>query len=571
MEIDPKKMDFDKMKSDENLEGDANANQAGNVDGIGSGAKHNPAPSFVPPAASAPASNSSQPTASLKKPTELLSEAWQLYKARWKTFLGIMVAPILLMLLAFLVFGVGVLGVGFLESFISKSSIVNIVIYLVGFVLILALFLAVIIIQFWSQVALIYAIKDSEENIGIKESYKRGWRKIKPFIWVSILSSFIIIGGYIFFVIPGIIFTVWFIFAVYIVVAEDLKGMNAILKSREYVRNYWWQVLWRLLFLFIVITITLVVILLIGIIVGSILSFFIGEAITQGIFNLMGDFVSVIIAPLSMIYSFLIYNNLRKIKGDFEFKPSAKTKKSFIAVGVLGILAIPLLFILIVLVSLNSAKDKAADTARFADISQIQINLMIYYDEEGEYPESLSELDINYKDPKTKEPYEYYQLDNGKDYKICASFKKGRRCFSSEDSVSDLYRDKSNLNDADEKDANKKKTFEDNIKGRDKQRISDLNSISRMLRRYKAENGIYPVSRVPVKLNENNQITNKIKFANENANVPVDPKDPEYYYIYQSSNGESFELSARLENLDDPSCNFEIKARSNVCIYKLRY
>lgn len=284
-----------------------------------------------------------KPDASLKSPTELLSEAWKLYKARWKTFVGIMIVPILLMLLVLLVFGIGALGLGLLEFFISDSSIIDTTFILLFLVLLLALFLAMIIIQFWSQVALIFAIKNSEEKIGIKESYKRGWRKIKPFFWVSVLSGLIIMGGYIFFVIPGIIFSIWFSFAIFIVVAEDLKGMDAILKSREYVRNYWWSVLWRELFLAIVMISAFVIVFIIIFILASIFvliakpSPFLVDAVKE-IFNLVGNFASIIIVPLTMAYSFLIYNNLRKIKGDFEFKPSIKAKRSFIAVGVLGIL-----------------------------------------------------------------------------------------------------------------------------------------------------------------------------------------------------------------------------------------
>jgi len=503
MEINPKKMDFDKMKSDENLEGDANANQAGNVDGIGSGAKHNPAPSFVPPAASAPAPNSSQPTASLKKPTELLSEAWEMYKARWKTFLGIMVVPTLFFVISiFILTRFSIVAMGLLPGGIMYS---NPFIILILFSI---LYLIMIIIWIWSQATLVYAIKNSEEKIGVKESYRRGWHKLKPFFWVLILLNLIISSGFILFYIPGIIFSIWFSFAVYIVVAEDLKGMNAILKSREYVRGHWWQTLWRFLFIFLVAIgifigialFSMIMMILTGIILSSI-----GEAANVvGPVLYLSNFLLVVVAVISIvpfmtIYSFLVYSDLKKIKGDFEFKPSSKIKTILIIIAVLQPLII--MFGIISAFSsiysvLNDIRNDTVDT---------------HMDTHNE---------------------------------------------------SNIYKEDAN---------NAEETFEDNIKDRDKQRIFDLSSISKMLRRYKTENGIYPVSRASVKLNENNQITNKIKFANESASIPVDPKDPEYYYSYQSSNGKSFELSARLENLDDPSCDFEIKARSNICIYKLRY
>ncbi|MEA1936524.1 MAG: hypothetical protein U9N04_00200 [Patescibacteria group bacterium] len=465
MEIDPKKMDFDKMKSGKNLKSDANVNQAGNVDGVDNGVKYNPAPSFTPPANPSPISNPSQPTTSLKKPTELLSEAWGLYKARWKTFLGIIVAPILLMLLAFLVFRIGAFGMGFLDISFSEFSAVNILVYSIGFVLILALFLAIIIIQIWSQVALIYAIKDNED-IGIKKAYQKSKSKIKSFFWASILVGFITMGGFILFTVPGFIFAVWFAFAVFIVITENLKGMDAVLKSREYARGYWWQILWRFLFLYIV---------MIGVMIVA--------SIVLMLIPILGNLVSIALTPLIMIYMFLIYGNLREIKGNFEFMPSAKAKKSFIAVGVLGIVAIPLLFGLIIITSLNSAKDKVMDA-------------------NNKYEESIN---------------------------------------SAEES------------------------FEDTIKNRDKQRVLDLYSISKMLKRHKEENGIYPVSYTSTKLNENNQVTRKIKSANENADIPVDPNDPSYYYSYKSVNGKSFEIAARLENMEDKDCEIV----NNMCIYKI--
>ncbi len=559
MEINPRKMDFDKMKPSKNSNGEIDANQAKSIDSVNNGARYNPAPSFTPPANPSPISNLDQPMASLKKPTELLSEAWELYKARWKTFLGIVVAPVLLMIFAGMIFFVGLWGSGMMDKSFPESFFDNIIAPSVFLVLLFIFFVLIIIIQIWSQAALIYAIKESED-IGIKKAYQKSKSKIKPFFWVSLLVGFIIMGGLVLFfipafifttrfiftspivimgglipfAIPGIIFAVWFSFATFIVITEDLKGMNAILKSREYVRNYWWAVLWRFLFMYIV---------LIGVMIVA--------SVALILIPILGNLVSIALTPLIMIYLFLIYNNLRKVKGDFEFRPSAKAKKSFIAVGALGIIAIPLLFGSIVLVSLNNARDNARDAKRFSDLKQIEVEMLMYYNKQGEYPKSLNELNVEYTDPETKEPYEYHQLDNGDDYEVCAVFQNGRQCFSSEDSEDSAWDDK--------------ETSEDTIKNRDKQRIFDLYSISKMLKRYEAENGIYPVSRISVKLNENNQITRKIRSANEDIDIPVDPNDPKYYYSYKSPNGKSFEIAARLENLEDKDCEII----NNMCIYKI--
>ena len=360
-------------------------------------------------------------------------------------------------------------------------------------------------------------------------------------------------GGFIFFAVPGIIFGVWFSFATFIVITEDLKGMDAILKSREYVRNYWWSVFWRVLFINIVITGIIIIVSIVSILIP-----------------LLVDIVSIIITPLIMIYIFLVYNNLRRIKGDFEFRPSAGLKKKFIVVGVIGFIIIPLLLSSVVLVSLNSARGKAMDASRHAHIAQIKIALIIYYDEQKKYPELLSKLnDIGYfKDPKTKEPYEYRQIDDGKNYEVCVQFEeKGRECFYAEDGV---YRDPIIYNYDDINDI-EKETSDDSIIERDSQRMSDLGFISTMLEYYQTKTGSYPLSQTTVKLNKNNSVVDKIKSANEDIRIPIDPKYPAHYYGYKSLDGETFELTARLENMDNLRCDLEIKENSGICVYKLNF
>ena len=559
MEIDPKKIDFDKMRSSQKSEGgnmkkDIRASR-NNYDGKENTESINKTETISAPTmpVSSPEGLNKVATSPLQKPTELLSEAWQLYKARWKTFLGIVVAPILLMFFAGVIFAIGLWGSGMMDKLSPEEFFSdNIIVLFIFSILFFIFFILMIIIQIWSQAALIYAIKERGE-IGIKEAYQKSKSKIKPFFWVSILVGFITMGGFIFFAIPGFIFSVWFSFATFIVITEDLKGMDAILKSREYVRNYWWPVLWRFLFINIV---------MIGVMIIA--------SIGSILIPIVGNIVSIILTPLIMIYMFLIYNNLKEIKGDFEFRPSQGLKKKFIAVGVLGFIIMPLLFSSIVLVSLNNAKDKAMDVARRSDIAQIKISLIIYYDEQGEYPILLNELsDVEYTDPKTKEPYEYHQLDNGNDYEICAVFEAdGRKCFSSEDSVYEIldrynykYDYDDDINDTEEE------ILIDNIITRDSQRKLDLKLISTMAENYKMKTGSCPLSRTIAKLNEDNSVVHEVKIYND-AEIPVDPNDPEYYYGYQSLDGETFELTARLENIDDSDCDLEIKKNSGICIYK---
>ncbi len=61
-------------------------------------------------------------------------------------------------------------------------------------------------------------------------------------------------------------------------------------------------------------------------------------------------------------------------------------EKAFTLIELLVVIAIIGLLATIVLVSLNTARGKARDTRRKADLHQIQLALEMYYDDNGNYP-----------------------------------------------------------------------------------------------------------------------------------------------------------------------------------------
>jgi hypothetical protein len=85
---------------------------------------------------------------------------------------------------------------------------------------------------------------------------------------------------------------------------------------------------------------------------------------------------------------------------------------------------------------LGSARERARDALREANIRQIQIGLEIYYFEHGSYPFSLNELYPQYLstipvDPKTNIPYQY-QRQGDSDYQVCAQLEaETQKCVSS--------------------------------------------------------------------------------------------------------------------------------------------
>jgi type II secretion system protein G len=65
-----------------------------------------------------------------------------------------------------------------------------------------------------------------------------------------------------------------------------------------------------------------------------------------------------------------------------------KTSKGFTLIELLVVIAIIGILATIVLVSLNSARQKARDTQRVADIKQVQTALEMYFDANTSYPDA---------------------------------------------------------------------------------------------------------------------------------------------------------------------------------------
>lgn len=71
-------------------------------------------------------------------------------------------------------------------------------------------------------------------------------KKIWPVLLVASLTALAALGGFLLLIIPGIIFSIWYAFSYYEVVLGDVRGLEALKKSKELVKGRFWAVLWRL-------------------------------------------------------------------------------------------------------------------------------------------------------------------------------------------------------------------------------------------------------------------------------------------------------------------------------------
>ena len=283
--------------------------------------------------------------------TAILRQAWLLYRHRLRTFLGVMIIPMLVLIIGVIaIINVdGLLKSTPLSSIFAAGGVVLLIILAVTF------FMIVYISLTWGEIAMLYAIKDGQEGIGVAEAYRRSWHKMLSYLWVSILVQFITMGGFLLFVVPGIIFAVWFSLAKFILVAENLKGMNSLLKSREYVKGKWGSVFWRfsfidILYLIVFLAVTIVLILLIP--NREILL----TPNREYVLYVARFIIGLFFTPLATAYRFLVYSNLKALKGEIAFAPTGGQKAKFIIVAFLGFLFIPAILFLSYLIIVISMR-----------------------------------------------------------------------------------------------------------------------------------------------------------------------------------------------------------------------
>jgi hypothetical protein len=324
-------------------------------------------PNFVPvPNAAAPAYGSVQLTGKFLGPIELLKQTWQIYKARFWTLIGITIIPAAIIFLfgALIAMVAGTIGNN-ADNFLAFLPLV-----LIG----LVAFLVAMIFQFWGQIASLYVIKGGfEEKIGIKEAFRRSWPKIGSYWWVGLLTGLVTMGGFFLFIIPGFLFAIWYGQSLFILVNEDIKGMNALIKSKAYAQGHWWGIFGRMLVMGLIICGIAFVVMIPVALISSILAI---EAIS----SLFSNIFQLLVTPFVLIYGFSMYKSLKEAKGDFEFKPTGKGW--LIAVAIFGGLIVPIaiigMIVGMVFINMSSAPDAAQNAKMQSYMDQLRTVAVVY-------------------------------------------------------------------------------------------------------------------------------------------------------------------------------------------------
>ncbi len=237
----------------------------------------------------------------------LFSNTWCVYKKRFWLLVGIIIAP-----LALSSAGSLMIKGGFPESTYGWVFLV------VGFVLMV-----------FAGIAMIFAVVKNTDFAG---SYRSSVTIFWSMLWMNLLLVLAVMGGMVMAIVPGIILGTWLLFTGFILINEDTRGIDALLKSREYVKGYWWAIFGRCLLLIIFSLVISVIDLLISKIFGTIA----GMAIY--------DLLILFFTPFSLSYIYSLYKNFTFIKPEVRNARPQNSKRFLIVSMIVGLVAPIIIF-----------------------------------------------------------------------------------------------------------------------------------------------------------------------------------------------------------------------------------
>lgn len=197
------------------------------------------------------------------------------------------------------------LAVGMVFIFLSRTTdltLIKAVAAITSFVAI------VVLIYFFIQAYVgmfIFLKKDFQGSA--KESFKEARPFIWPYFWLALLTGVLILLWALLLIIPGVIFSVYYSFAVYVFFFEEKKGMEAIKRSKQLVKGYWWPVAGRILGFSLLVWLFMMLVSIPGMMAVE-------DSWFWNFWNVITEIISYLIGPIAMLFSYTIYKDLVNIK-----------------------------------------------------------------------------------------------------------------------------------------------------------------------------------------------------------------------------------------------------------------
>ncbi|MDP4009814.1 MAG: hypothetical protein Q8P53_02400 [Candidatus Shapirobacteria bacterium] len=168
----------------------------------------------------------------------------------------------------------------------------TIIIYLLVFLLILIMYLYLSTYR----IATILISKSNSNKIDFNEMLRMAHKRSLPYMFLSLLLIAINLGGFLLFVFPLAILSTWFYFAPYILIDQNTSILQAINISKKYVKSAFFSIFARIWTLPIL---------------NALVLFFFRQQ-HQPIFTVTSWLFQILYNPLILIYSFVLYKNVKQ-------------------------------------------------------------------------------------------------------------------------------------------------------------------------------------------------------------------------------------------------------------------
>jgi hypothetical protein len=236
---------------------------------------------------------------------ELLQSSWEIYKQK-----PLLYASLVLIMLA------GPLSFSFLgENFLVLNQPFQFSVW--QWALIISGVILGFLISFWANLALIYVLakRQAVPAPGFGAGLKATLGLIGPYIWLPILLGLALLGALVPLILPLIILWIGFSLAVYVLVIEKRRGLEALLRSRHLIAGHWEAVFWRV---FVLGVLTTLLYWVVGAVFASL------GAVQEIAASLIALLLSLAIVPVVVGFMVLIYEYLasKRLAESFKISPS---------------------------------------------------------------------------------------------------------------------------------------------------------------------------------------------------------------------------------------------------------
>jgi hypothetical protein len=172
--------------------------------------------------------------------TDILGHSWEIFCQQWKPLLAIFLTFILVynVCISLITIWFNPQWQAIAQPPFNFSAMLHVFLNMMLYAMLAGLIFVLGVIA----INKITALAAANQEIRLKDIYSFSFRKFFPYLGTSIITMIFLIVLFILLIVPGIIFAVFWSFALFTVVLKDKFGIHALKESKAVVQGRWWEI-----------------------------------------------------------------------------------------------------------------------------------------------------------------------------------------------------------------------------------------------------------------------------------------------------------------------------------------